>query len=454
MLDQQPHGVLANAADFVKSIPEGAAQALRQYGRGHQIEAEFFNQPFTGGPVEAGPDLPTGLPLPQGKAGEYGQAVGEAIGNPLSYLGGGGIGLKAAGAVLSALGGKAGEDTGLPGGRLIGGVLGGTTAAKALGPKTVKAAVPTEAELRAAKDAGYAEARNSGVELDPQKFASDFAARAERHLTSSEKYAFTAGKDGTAPRTLGLLEQLQNPPEDAIVTASGLDTIRKQINDIAGETRDFKPTADAKAAMVLKRLYADYLENVPEAHVVAGSAPDYAVAVGKANADNAAFRRVQNFNQKIANAEEKSAGTSGPSLANTLGTEARQFLRNPKAQRGYTPEEVAAVKGINRGTLTSNVLNQLGRGGAGVVPLAIQLASAIPAAAATGGASIIPQAILAGSLYGARKLGERMTAKQAQALVDLLAKRSPLYQQRLNALPPPQPSAVPAAALRAIAASQ
>ena len=47
-----------------------------------------------------------------------------------------------------------------------------------------------------------------------------------------------------------------------------------------------------------------------------------------------------------------------------------------------------------------------------------------------------------------------MTAKQAQALVDLLAKRSPLYQQRLNALPPPQPSAVPAAALRAIAASQ
>ena len=211
-LDQQPpHGVLANAADFVKSIPEGAARALRQYGRGHQIEAEFFNQPFTGGAIEAGPDLPTGLPLPQGKAGEYGQAVGEAIGNPLSYLGGGGVGLKAAGAVLSALGGKAGEDTGLPGGQLIGGVLSGTTAAKALGPKTVKAAVPTEAELRAAKDAGYAEARNSGVELDPQKFASDFAVSAAQHLTQSEKYAFTGGKDGTAPRTLGLLERAPKP---------------------------------------------------------------------------------------------------------------------------------------------------------------------------------------------------------------------------------------------------
>ena len=323
--------------------------------------------------------------------------------------------LKGGLAVLGGLGAQAGEDTGLPGGRLAGAVLSSVAGAKALGPKAVKAAIPTEAELRAAKDAGYAEARNSGVELDPQKFASDFAVPAAHHLTQSEKYAFTGGKDGTAPRTLGLLERLQNPPDDAIVTASGLDTLRKQINDIAGETRDFKPTADAKAAMVLKRRFADYLESIPEDHVLAGRAPDYALAVGKANADNAAFRRVQNFNQKIANAEEKSAGTSGPSLSNTLGTEARQFLRNPKAQRGYAPEEVAAVKGINRGTLTSNTLNQLGRGGAGVVPMMIQLASAIPAAAATGGASIIPQAILAGSLYGARKLGERMTAKQAQA---------------------------------------
>jgi hypothetical protein len=445
-------GFLANAADFVKSMPEGAARALRQYGRGHQIEAEFFNQPFTGGAIDAGPDLPTGLPTPQGKAGEYGAAVGEALGNPLSYLGAAGLPIKAAGAVLSAMGGKAGEDSGIPGGRLAGAVLGGATAAKTLGPRAVEAAIPTEAELAAAKDTGYAARNSSGVILDPQRVATNFAAPVEQHLTAGPKYAFTGGADGTAPRTLGLLNKLQNPPDGtAGITAANLATIRRQLGDIAGETKDFKPTPDAKAAMVTKRLFDSYLENGAVGDAVAGDAKAFAANTAEANANNAAFERVRTFNQKIADAEEKSAGTSGPSLANTLGTESRQFLRNPKAQRGYTPDEVAAVRNVNRGTLTSNALNQLGRGGAGVVPMVAHLAAAVPAAAATGGASLIPQAALAAGLYGARKVGERMTAKQAQAIIDTLAKRSPLYERRVNALPPAQPSATRGAVLRAVA---
>jgi hypothetical protein len=437
-------GFLANAADFVKSMPEGAATALRNYGRGHQIEAEFFNQPFTGGAIDAGPDIPTGLPTPQGKAGEYGAALGEALGNPLSYLGSAGLPIKVAGAVLSAMGGKAGEDTGIPGGRLAGAVLGSATAAKTLGPKAVKAAVPTEAELAAAKDAGYTAARNSGVELDPQKFASDFAAQAERHLTQSEKYAFTGGKDGTAPRTLGLLEKLKNPPEDAVVTASGLDTLRRQINDIAGETRDFKPTADAKAAMVLKRLYADYLENVPETHVLAGSAPDYAMAVGEANANNAALQRLKTFDARVTKAQNAADRQISGSLESQIKSKAGGMLDNPKALRGLTQNEIDQLQLINSGNLPSNLLRQAGKGGAAhVIPVALNAAH-IFASPATG----IP---LFAGMVGSRLASEAITKSRAGKLAEMLAKRSPLYEQRVNALPPARPSAVRGAVLRAVA---
>jgi hypothetical protein len=131
-------GFLANAADLVKSFPEGVARGLREFGRGHQTEAEFFNQPFTGGPVPTGPDLPTGLPLPEGKAGEIGVGLGEALGNPASWMGPGGPLLKGAGAVLGSLGARLGEETGLPGGRLVGGILGGTIGAKTMEPRAPK----------------------------------------------------------------------------------------------------------------------------------------------------------------------------------------------------------------------------------------------------------------------------------------------------------------------------
>jgi hypothetical protein len=155
----------------------------------------------------------------------------------------------------------------------------------------VEAAIPTKAELHSAKEAGYSTARNSGVEPDPRKFASEFAGPAEQYFSNGPKYAFTGGKDGSAPRTFALLERLQSPPGDAVATAFGLDNLRRQINEITEETKDFKPTSDAKAAMVLKRLYADYLENVPQGHVLAGDAG----AVREANGNNAALERLKTF---------------------------------------------------------------------------------------------------------------------------------------------------------------
>src|SRR6185437_15401359 len=108
------------------------------------------------------------------------------------------------------------------------------------------------------------------------------------------------------------------------VTASNLDTLRRQINDIAGETKEFKPTSDAKAAMVLKQNYADYLENPPPGHVVAGDPATYTAAIKQANGDYAAASRLQNVDARIQKAGDQTnrqiAGSLDARIKSNVGS--------------------------------------------------------------------------------------------------------------------------------------
>lgn len=127
-------GLWSSAVDFFKSIPQGivrgatsAASALGQAEEG--LATGGAKQTVPGAEESsklAGADK---LPQPQGMAGRFGGAIGEAIGNPTSYLGPpGGRALGMAGA---ALGGQAGAETGIPGASFVGGMAGGAAAAKA-----------------------------------------------------------------------------------------------------------------------------------------------------------------------------------------------------------------------------------------------------------------------------------------------------------------------------------
>jgi hypothetical protein len=179
---------------------------------------------------------------------------------------------------------------------------------------------------------------------------------------------------------------------------------------------------------------------------------DYVRATKQANANYGAAQRVRNVEQKLGNAQDNYEGQIAGNLASQVKSQLRPILKNSKSQRGFTPEEIAAVRGVNRGTVTSNILSQLGRAGAGVVPLSMQVAAGTPTALMTGGASIAPQIGLAAALYGARKGGEALTRRQASKLVELLAKRSPLYEERAKALPLPDQGARTSALIRALIA--
>lgn len=463
----QDNGSLGDSvADFFQSIPRGAVSgftgALANIGKSAAVDAQFSGVP-TANPDEM-PTGPQGLaevekavgPMhkPQGRAGRVGAAIGEGLGNPATYLGPGGLPLKIVGSALSSagseIGGQAAEGTPYEGAARVGGALaGGIAAAKTVGAP-VKAAAPTYRELKDAATAGYNEARNTGLTLNTRG-VSNFAQQVEQDLASGS-HGFSGGQYGTSPKTFGVLHALQQPPAGATVGASNLDSIRKNLALIARETSEGKPTSDAAAASVALEKFNDYLENLPQNHIVAGSAMDYVRATKQANANYGAAQRVRNVEQKLGNAQDNYEGQIAGNLASQVKSQLRPILKNSKSQRGFTPEEIAAVRGVNRGTVTSNILSQLGRAGAGVVPLSMQVAAGTPTALMTGGASIAPQVALAAALYGARKGGEALTRRQASKLVELLAKRSPLYEERARALPLPDQGARTSALIRALIA--
>lgn len=446
-----PQGFVANAEDFAKSIPRGVLSgftgALSNIGKSGAVDAQFSGVPT------ASPDImPSGaqgvaqiesatgkLPTPQGPYGRVGEAIGEGLGNPASYIGPGGLPLKIGGAILSSLGSQGAAEAAKgsryeDAARLAGAILGGGAAARALGPNVEKAAIPTLQELKASAEDGYNAARNSGIELDPAAL-SKFATGARQELSTGPKYAFTGGPNGTAPKTFALLDALESPPQGSVVTAANVDTLRKQIGNLAGDFKEGKPTPDAKAAMVLRQRLNGYLENLPQGAVVAGDPENYVRSIKQANGDYAAASRLGTFDARLNNAENQTDRQIAGSLDSQIKSKVGSVLDKPKQLRGLSQDEINQIKLINSGTLTSNTLRQLGRGGAGVIPLMTQAIVAAPLAAATGGASVIPQAVLAAALYGARKGAERMTVSRAKALADMLAKRSPLYQSRLADVP-------------------
>lgn len=471
----KPKGVIANAMDFAKSVPRGVLQGLGNFGSmmagagdPDVMSAMAWSGQDPVGAVNASKDVAekavtqginkaqeaTGVfPEPQGRAGKFGAAIGEGVGNPLSYVGPGGLPLKVGSAVLSSVGGEGGrqaaEGTKFEKAASIGGaVLGGIAGAKVLTPSATKAAVPTYRELKDAATADYNAARNSGLELHPQGVAS-FASKVEQDL-SGPNYGFTGGQFGDAPKTFAVLDTLQKPPAGAVVTASNIDAVRKNLGRLSRETLEGKPTPDAAAASVALENLGKYTENIPQSHILAGDAADYVRATKQGNANYSAAQRVRTFDAKINKAENNAAGGIATSLENQIKSQARTILNNPKAQRGFSAEELAALQRINDGTLGSNILRQAGRGGAGVIPIMGQIAAAPGVFAAGGPAATIAQVLVAGGLYGARKGSEAITKSRAEKLAEMLAKRSPEYERRAAAVPPPDASPGSAAIARAL----
>jgi hypothetical protein len=472
-----PQGFTANAMDFVKSIPGGLLKGFTGGVNSNPAlmqDEQMAEQQARQATAET---VANQIHKPEGGVGKIGSAIGEGLGNPISWVGPGGAALKGVGAVLSSGGGEAARQTAegtafeKPA-QLAGGLAGGMAAVKVAGVKAPKAKTPDYRELKDAATRDYTEARNTGYALDPQG-AESFGSRLKQEL-AGPNHGFVGGANGDARKTFAFLDDVHKPfdPSNPVgktprtidqsgadvvrpLTASDIDAKRKFLARLARETVEGKPTPDAAAATVALGYFNKYLENPPKNHVVAGSAEDYVRATRRGNANYAAAQKLRVVDQKVANAQRNTEGSIAASLDNQIKSQIRNgILNRPQAQRGWSPEALAQANKVNSGTVTSNILRNMGRGGSGVIPIMAQAAAAPGVAALGGPVGLALQGGLAAILYGSKKTAERMTLKEAKKLAEMLAQDSPEYQSRVANLPPTDLTPNKAALIRALLGQQ
>lgn len=130
---EQPSTLSDVARSAGRGLKKGFAEFMLAPGA---AEAELMNVAGTGDIMEGVPtpqQYAAKLPKPATTAGRFAESVGEAVGNPASWIGPGSIAGKTAANVLGGLGAQAGEEiTKDSTGRIIGGIVGAAAPRAAL----------------------------------------------------------------------------------------------------------------------------------------------------------------------------------------------------------------------------------------------------------------------------------------------------------------------------------
>lgn len=284
-----------------------------------------------------------------------------------------------------------------------------------------KTVVPSAKELKTAGSEGYNTARELGVEIAPASLQS-----------LGEKIGLGLGEKGIdatlAPKTHGIIGKLANPPQDAVVTVSNLETLRRSLGHAA---KDFtNPTEQLAAKRALADL-SDYMAAIPSQDVIRGPAAEASKVLKDATGNYAAAKRSEQLTEAVDAADlNAAAANSGQNIGNATRQRIKSIINSDKKSAGYSPEELAQMERVVRGTNSGNTMRFIGNllgGGGG-------LGSVVSAAA---GAMVAPPlAALPVVGYGMKKLGDASVSRQIRILDEMVRGRSPLA----NSLPKGQGS--------------
>lgn len=326
--------------------------------------------------------------------------------------------------------------------------------------KTPKLKPPTADALKSAASAGYDAAKATGASYPGDAIGS----LAQDTINGLQNDGILAE---LAPQTHAILGKLSNPPEGSTVTIASLDAARKALNRIGGNFQN--PTEQEAARRAIGRI-DQFIENGSAPPSMAGTpaaaAPGAANGAGVggpltlAGPENtgptaeseaarlireargnaaAAFRSDRLTNAQDAADLQAAAANSGHNIGNATRQRLKAILLNPKQSRGYSQDELDAIRQVVMGTATSNTLRQVGNmlgGGGGIGHTMIGALGAAAGGAmggvegATAGAALLP---LVGT--AARGAYNSLVGRQLGRVDELVRSRSPLYQQMLRDAP-------------------
>lgn len=456
----------SGVGDFLKSIPRGimkgmtgAASALGQSEAmlmAQNPQDVAFAQQVPSGEQSAQlleKEVTGQLPKPEGRAGGYGESLGEALGNPASWVGPGAWPTK----LLSAVGGSQLGEGGAQlakmidpsyeaAGRLFGGLVGGGAGGKA-GAKiegsvalpgaagNVLEKIPTSEELKEVASTFYKNIHNSGVTFDRQAVIS-LGGKIEQAL-ENDHHVY----NNNAPQTFSLINRLfyQNWATDPSI--GRLDTIRQSFGLVARRANDGQERLAARA--VLTEI-DKYLANPKASDLVAKTPQEAQIAaqmLKHAQGDWAAASKAELIEEALHQAELQAASSgTGANTINTMKQQIKKFLKSESKLRGFRDEEVEEMNTIVMGSFAQNRLREISKMFAPTGPISA-MPSIVTGLVKGPGAG----AGLAGVGLGAKALVERSTRQQIEDLNKMVRSRAPTAapmatrnapkQEYLNQLP-------------------
>ncbi len=276
----------------------------------------------------------------------------------------------------------------------------------------------------------YKAMRDSGV---------DYASDAVKTMAEAVKFKLEEnGFDAeVAGKTHRILDKLANPPENSVASVKGLHSARKTFGKISQNYND--PTDQSAASQALRGL-DEFIGSDDPAAVVAGTAADAANSLKAGNANFAAGKRSDTITGIDRAADLRAAAAnSGANTGNAIRQRVVSALLNKKTLSGFSPEEIASLETIAKGTVPQNLTRRVGNllgGGGGMGQM---LTAAV--GGATGGAAAGPGGAAIGALaptllgQGSKELSNILTQRALEQADRLVRTRSPLYEAMQKAAP-------------------
>lgn len=245
-----------------------------------------------------------------------------------------------------------------------------------------------EPEVLAAKSSQlFQQAKESGVELNPEYFSN--------MMKSVGKDLRGEGYDARLmPKVAVALDEMQNSgiPKDF----QELTTLRKFIQNAQ---KSVDPD-ERRVASILKSDFDDYVANISDSSVIGGDKTG--LKLWKDARDTySRMSKSEIFLDMLEDAELDKTKFSMSGAENSLSNQLRLLAKNDKKMRLFTPDEQAAIIQASKGTFTQNTLRVLGK----FMPNSA--VSSIPALLATSISGPVGLALTAGSIgarYGATKM--------------------------------------------------
>lgn len=402
-------------ADVGKAAITGPLRGLGQFATA-QREPEFGTMGAVDVPPENLPtqaDVEKVLPRAQTFPGRMVQGVGEVAGNPLSWLGPGGLATKAAGIAASGLGSEVGQQIGGPIGGLIGGGLGSIAGESSLSRLAAARGVPppTAAGIKAAATRGYEQARAMNVPI--RRDAVQNLGRSIRGELASPQFGHAPFNEPQTFNALRLLEEPASMTNRQLRQRMGtLDHsssteilgVRQTLSNIRMNNPG---TSDALAASrAIERIDA-YLDNIPGLNdVTKGARGNWRAAAHAEELNNAIDRATRQAEARRGN------------VADNMRAEINRLIEDKGVPR--TPQEEVEMRRI---VGSGGILQEMARFRHTYSPVAI--AGAVGSALA---GHLLPAAGLAGSALAAglpRRIDTARTRRGIEALRDQILRNAP-----------------------------